>query len=77
MTNNEKMKELLGMNVSKQTIIQWANMNNIHVGELALEKGFEKMFNSVESFCNSQTYVDGFIDQQEMWEKFLDSHFVS
>ncbi|QHE63978.1 hypothetical protein FHE72_23595 (plasmid) [Rossellomorea vietnamensis] len=77
MTNLEKMNQLVGSDSSKEQVVKWAYMNRVHVGELALEKEFESMFNSVEEFCNSQTYVDGFTDESEMWRTFLDRVFIA
>lgn len=73
MTNLEKMNELVGTNVTKEQIKNWAYANRIHVMELHYEDEFDSMANSVEEFNNSDQVTT---DEHENWDNFLDREFI-
>lgn len=76
MTNLEKMNELVGSNVDKEKIINWAYTNRIFVSDLPYEDKFQCMEKSVEAFYNNEKYADVFGDGRDEWGVFLDLEYV-
>lgn len=76
MTNLEKMNELVGSNVDKEQIINWAYMNRILFDSVHLDEEFKEMEKSVKWFMGTDLYSES-DTEFDLWDKFLNAEFIS